>query len=70
MLSMLSRIACWKMIALMVTMVYMLVVFARFANRVSIIYGVIVLDAFAKIANKFLSTDASMKGLVLTNLVR
>ena len=70
MVSMLSRLACCKMIALMVTMMRIFVAFARFASRTSIIYGVLVLDAFAKLANKFLPTEASMKGIVLTNMVR
>ena len=65
-----SRRACLKMIALMATMVRMLVAFACFVNKSYIIHGVLVLDAFAKLANKFLPTEASMKGIVLTAMVR
>ena len=53
---------------LMAMMVRMLVAFECFVNRVSIIYGVLAPDAFAKLANnKFLSPEASMKGIVSTS---
>ena len=54
---------------LMAMMVRMLVAFACCVNRILIIYGVIVSDAFAKLANKFLSPEASMNGIVSTSSV-
>ena len=63
------RLACWKIVVLLATMLWMLVAFACFVIWDSIIYGVLVPGAFAKLANKFLSPKASMKGIVVTNPV-
>ena len=63
------RYECRNMIVWMVTMLRTLVTFACFVSMSSIIYDMLVLDACVEPADKFFSSEASTKGIVLTKLV-